>query len=258
MDFKLINRFDIVGRLIVLCILICYNISFAQDVKSQKTKKNIPNQSLNTNLHLKVYRQSIQTGDLNTAIVSLNYYLIETNNKEYKDTLALMYAQNRQYDISYKLVKEIQESGGSSDLIIEILAVSANALNQTVEAADAYQKLYSNSKNIQHGYALLQLQQQLKRVNEAQITCNSLMADTTINQVSISVLNEKNKKEINVPFRAVLYNINGLLEYENKAYMESVESFKKALELAPEYEIAAQNLKTITAIKESIEKIKTE
>ncbi len=247
------------GRLIVLCILLCYNLGFAQDVKVKKVKKTNPNKSLNENLHVKVYRQSIQKGDLNTAIVSLNYYLIENkSNIEYKDTLALMYAQNRQYDISYKLVKEIQESGRSSDLITEIFAVSANALNQTVEAADAYQKLYSNSKNIQHGYALLQLQQQLKRVKEAQVTCNSLMADTTINQVSLSVLNEKNKKEINVPFRAVLYNINGLLEYENKAYMESIESFKKALELAPEYEIAAQNLKTITAIKESMDKIKTE
>ena len=70
---------------------------------------------------------------------------------------------------------------------------------------------------------------------------------------TITYCEQKNRNSAvlcNIFFKTL--NINGLLAYENKAYIESIESFKKALELAPDYEVAAQNLKTITSIKESM------
>lgn len=239
--------------------MILSHVTFSQSSESRKSNKKQNETMLTPSIHLRAYQNCKQIGDFKTAIVALNYHLIqEPTFLQYKDTLAMLYVQTNQFSQSYALVKLLQESGRKSNLLTEILAVSANALNQTVEATDAYQALYANTKNIHHGYALLQLQQQLKRVNEAQVTCANLLSDTTINNANISQVNEKTKQEVKVPLKAVLLNINGLLAYENKAYIESIESFKKALELAPDYEVAAQNLKTITSIKESMEKIKTE
>lgn len=238
---------------LLILVLMVSNIGFSQSPKSKKDKAPI----VQVSEHLQVYRNALQMGDYGSAIVALNYHLVSNPSQvQFKDTLALLYLQTNQSIQAYSLVKQLHNEGRKSDMLTEILAVSANALNQKIEATDAYQLLYASTKNIQHGYALLQLQQQLKRVNEAQLTCNSLMADTAINQATISVPNEKTKQELKVPFRSVLLNIKGLLAYENKAYSESIESFKKALELAPDYDVAAQNLKTITAIKESMEKIK--
>ncbi|MDP2175819.1 MAG: hypothetical protein Q8K70_07920 [Bacteroidota bacterium] len=243
----------------VLCLSAATLPSFAQNKKTSKKSPQASELAPLQNLHLSVYRNALQLSDYGSAIVALNYYLVANPNQlPYKDTLALLYLQTNQSVQAYTIVKQLQQEGRKSDMLTEILALSANALNQKTEATDAYQALYANTKNIQHGYALLQLQQQLKRVNEALFTCNMLLADTAINQATIAIADEKTKQEKAIALKAILYNIKGLLAYENKEYDVSIASFKESLSIAPDYSVASQNLKTISAIKESMEKIKTE
>lgn len=242
-------------RLFIIIVLFS-NYCFSQSNESKKSNKGKKDSNPPQSLHLQAYQNALQIGDFRTAIVALNYFLLEEpTNENYKDTLALLYVQTNQYSQSYILVKQLQESGRKSNLLTEVLAISANELNQTIEATDAYQTLYANTRNIQYGYALLQLQQQLKRVNEALMTCNQLLSDTAINVASINLSNKNGEREASVPLKAVLLNINGLLAYENKDYNASINSFKEAIALAPSYDIAVQNLKTITAVKESMEKV---
>lgn len=238
-------------------ILLIFVFLTASDLFGQKSSKN--NSKLIQEQHLFVYKSALEINDIHSAIVALNYLIANsTEDNDYKDTLAYLYIQTNQFLQSYNLVKKIQKGGKNSDFLTLILAISAHGLNQTVEATDAYYKLYASTKDLYHGYALLQLQQQLKRVKEAQMTCSQLLLDTAINKATIPVQIESKNQSINVPFKAVLLNINGLLAYDNNEYSASIESFKKALEIFPDYEVAAQNLKIISVIKESMEKIITE
>lgn len=225
--------------------LILITILFASfNITAQKmTKKTLIEYELNNNK--KTIKQALKYNDVQTAINSIhNIILLEGDKSTYKDSLAIVYYQSGNFMSSHLLTKEILQSKPKNKQLLEISAVSLQKLNAVKEAIEAYEKLFTKTNSMFHGYQLANLQYGIKRLSEAKITIEKTTTCAEIENAFVQFPIDKTQNQ-NVPLKAAALNLKGLIAFELKEYNTASSSLKSALEIMPKFAVATQNANAV-------------
>ena len=196
------------------------------------------------NPHLKVVNQALASGDINTAITALNYYINEQgSNNPYADTLAILYMQQGAYAQCYYWADLRLQARPDDNVLMELKGVCLDKLQQPKEAITIFEKLYSKTKSPFHAYKLMELQYSIKRLAECVATAVSaeklqfkpeyVMSYNIGEQVGRTYL------------QAGVFNIHALALYDLDNKTEAKAYFAKAISLDSNFVLARQNLEAI-------------
>lgn len=212
---------------------------------SQKAKKTEPvNASNSLSNNIKAYKNALSYNDLSSAIVfSLEIIAEEGDKSTFKDSLASLYFQTRNYVSCHLICKEILSVKTNDTASIAMDAFSLKNLNAKIEAIDAFTKLFQLTQNQYYGYELAKLQYEVTRMAESAITIDRALSAKPVEATVAFDVNEKEYQK--VPLNAALYNLKGLVMYGLKDEKAAKEAFDKALSIMPEFEIAKQNRGTL-------------
>lgn len=92
-------------------------------------KKTINASIPKPNAHLKVFNLAIASGDANTAVTALNYFITQQGaNTSYADTLAMLYMQQGAFPQCYYWANKRLESNPENNTLLELKGISLDKM----------------------------------------------------------------------------------------------------------------------------------
>ncbi len=233
-------------------IFVSFSFFLCTCVIAQVTKTKTP--VAKTNPHLKVFTQAINSGDVNTGVIALNYYINEQGgNTPYADTLAMLYMQQGSYGQCYYWADKRLQLRPDDNSLLEMKGICLDKLQQPKEAITVFEKLYAKTQSPYHAYKLMELQYSIRRLAECLATAASaeklqykpefIMSYTMGDQVGRTYL------------QAGIYNIHALALYDLDKKVEAKTYFEKALALDSNFVLARQNLDAVIAAEKEPAKV---
>jgi tetratricopeptide (TPR) repeat protein len=228
----------------LLLYIAAMSLIFTTTAQVKKTSSAI----LKKSEHLKVFEQSMNSGDALTATIALNYYLSQEGaNNNYADTLAMLYMQRSLFPQCYYWVQIRLQAKPDDTNLMELKGICLDKLQQPKEAIDLFEKLFKKTQSPYHAYKLMELQYGIKRLTECVETAmaaekltykpNNIMTYTVGEQVGRTYL------------QAGVYNIHALALYDLDKKAEAKIYFEKALALDTSFVLAKQNLEAMRSIE---------
>ncbi|UEG50084.1 hypothetical protein LK994_01165 [Ferruginibacter lapsinanis] len=213
-----------------------------------QTPKKIASPAAKANQHLKVFDQTIQSGDVASAILALNYYIAEQgSNTTYADTLAMLYLQQGAFPQCYYWADKRLTAKPDDNGLMEMKGICLDKLNQPKEAIDIFEKLFKKTQSPFHGYKLLELQYSIKRLSECLATAEATekLQFKPEYTMTYSVGQQMGRTYL----QSSIYNIHGLVLYDLDKKTEAKAYFEKALALDSSFALAKQNLEAIRTLE---------
>lgn len=194
-----------------------------------------------SNPHLKVFSLAAETGDINAAIMALNYYISEQGaNTPYADTLAMMYMQSGAYVQCYYWADKRLKAKPDDVGLLEMKGVCLDKLQQPKEAIEVFEKLYAKTQSPYHAYKLMELQYNIKRLAECLGT--ALSAEKLQYKPDYTMTYNVGEQVGRTYLQAGIFNIHGLALYDLDRKAEAKTYFEKAVGLDSNFVLAKQNL----------------
>lgn len=220
--------------LIVLFVLLStMNEVFAQDSEAMKRQRFI-------------FENATKFNDPVVARTALyNMLAMNPNNNDILDSLAVYYFEYGQYASAAIVSKEAQKRNPDNILAYEIAAISFESLQIKDRALTEYESLFLKNNNTFTLYKIAFLQYDLERFNEANTSADILLRRKEVAEQTIA-FQKTDETQQEVPLSAALYNLKGIIAVQLDKPDEAEEMFNKALEVAPEFELAQINLKDVT------------
>jgi tetratricopeptide (TPR) repeat protein len=104
--------------------------------------------------------------------------------------------------------------------------------------------LYLRNNNVNTLYKIAAIQIDLKRYNEAKTNLDILLSNKGIEEIKYYFpVNENEEQEI--PMRAALHNLKGIIAREQGNNPEANKQFSIALEISPDFAMAKANLQDL-------------
>ncbi|MGJ3234854.1 tetratricopeptide repeat protein [Marivirga sp.] len=188
------------------------------------------------------YNASIRFNDFQVAKNAIyDLMVLEPNNHSYLDSLAYIYFEFNQYASAALVSREALKRNPNNQLVLQIGAKSLDQLGALDQSLKMYQKLYNISDDAYVLYEVIQKQYALKKYDDAMINTELLLGKNIVNSGSVYA-KDKDGNDIEVPFKAVILNMQGLIA-RGKGDEESAKKyFNNALSLAPKYALPQENL----------------
>ena len=226
--------------LLPVIVFLCVATVFAQ---SQKTiNASIPK----PNAHLKVFNLAIASGDANTAVTALNYFITEQGaNTSYADTLAMLYMQQGAFPQCYYWANKRLESNPENNTLLELKGISLDKMQQPKEAIDIFEQLFKKTQSPYHAYKLMELQYGIKRLSECLAT--SIAAEKLAFKPEYLMTYNVGQQTGRNYLQAGVFNIHALALYDLDKKAEAKIYFEKALALDSSFALAKQNIEAMNA-----------
>lgn len=204
------------------------------------------------------YKQMRTQGDIRGAINALTHLYVIEPSAARKDTLAYLYANSGQYVQAVNLLGT-EKDASASDMAVDVKAISLKSLDQPQLAVQQYEILFERKPDAYLAYELADLNLQIGKLEEAKKHITYGLENV---KDEMKVPFYESKPPYEVPLKAALTYEKGLLIYnEDKSKIdEAIQLIDKAIELAPNFNLARQikkaliNQKTKTAQKAAEEK----
>jgi tetratricopeptide (TPR) repeat protein len=202
------------------------------------------------NSHLKVFSQALTVGDINTAVIALNYYVAEQGaNNNYADTLAMLYMQQGAYEQCYYWADKRLTAKPEDNALMEMKGVCLDKLQQPKEAIAIFEKLVGKTKSPYHAYKLMELQYGIKRLAECVST--GLMAEKLQYKPEYTMTYSVGEQTGRTYLQASMFNIQALALYDLDRKADAKAYFQKALALDSNFVLAKQNLAAVIATEKT-------
>ncbi len=237
-------------KLMLIVALFCtWNAVQAQDSKTsdQEGAKALPTLNIADYYHINdlSYRRSMQYNDYATAKSALMKMItIDNQNDSLLVNLANIYFEQREWISAVMAAKDAKAINSNNVAAHQIEAYGLQYLGAKQKAAEAFESYYlvSNEKEALYQLSLLQLE--LKKYKECDTNVNILLQDETYlaNKVTVE---GTDGKQVQIPMKAVIYNLKGVMESIQGNTAEAKKDINKALEIAPNFKIAQDRLKTL-------------
>ena len=196
---------------------------------------------------IRLYEQGERIGDAAIKFDALHHMLaLEPDNAALKDSLASLYFASRMFGPAVVLVQDLLAANPTDARYLEMGAVAQNSLGLLEDALTSYERLLAVDANPYYAYQIATLQYGLNRFDQAEASVdNMLAADLGQQQVNINLANGRAQT---VPMKAALLNIKGVLRKDvHKDVDRAKEYFELAMAEAPDFQLAANNLRVIEA-----------
>lgn len=195
-------------------------------------------------------KQAIAYGDKAVATTSMyNIIAIEGSNSTYKDSLAFLYFNGRNYISCFLVANDILKNNPDKLELLEMKAISLESMGALDKASETYTELLSKTNNNYHAYKLASLQLAIKKFDEAYASVKK--ADQLVDTGSIQVTLQVNKNyNQNVDLKAAIAYLEGIIAMNLEKNEEAKISFERAVQLFPDFVLAKSKLTTLETTKE--------
>ncbi|MGK7396312.1 MAG: tetratricopeptide repeat protein [Candidatus Cyclobacteriaceae bacterium M3_2C_046] len=190
----------------------------------------------------KVYARSMKYNDFNVAKSALyNLIAMQPQNDSLLFSLAYIYFDNRNYISSVLAAKDLLALNPDNLAALEISAISYENIGAKQKALDDYESLYLKNENVNTLYKIAFLQYELNRHKEAKTNAEILLDKEAVADQKLYFSTGENQQQ-EIPMMASVYNLLGLITKAQGNKTEAKQHFEKAIEVAPEFELAKNNL----------------
>ncbi len=188
------------------------------------------------------YKRSLKYNDFAVAKDAIyDLIILEPNNNSYLDSLAYMYFEFNQYASAALVSRDALKKEPNNQMMLQIGAKSLDQLGALDQSLKMYQKLYNISDDGFVLYEVIQKQYDLKQYDEAMINSELLLGKRIVEGSRVYAKDEEGN-EIEVPFKAVIKNLQGMIARGQGDEESAKKYFNSALSLAPNYALAKENL----------------
>lgn len=202
-------------------------------------------------LEITTMKQALTYGDKNVAISKMyNIIAIQGPTSVYKDSLAYLYFNNREYLSCFLVTQDVLERKPDNVEILEMNTVSLESIGAKAKAAEGYDKLLSKSNRAYHAYKLAGIYLETNKFEEAYVSikkANTLPNEETV-KISFQVNANYNQE---VQLNAAIAYLEGIIAIQLKKNEEAKVAFERAVQLFPEFVLAKSQL---SSLEESVEK----
>ncbi len=203
------------------------------------------------NPHLAMFNVALTSGDIISATAALNYYISEQgDNNVFTDTLAMMYLQQGMYNQAYYWSDKRLKVKPDDTNLLEIYGACLDKLQQPKEAIDVFEKLFKKTQNPYHGYKLLELQYNIKRLNESLET--AFATEKLVFKPEYTITYSFGEQVGRTYLQAGVYNIHALALFSLDKKQEAKAYFEKAIALDTTFALAKQNLQTLLTLEQQV------
>lgn len=224
------------GKIVAIVIILALSIS--NDVFAQSNMK----ESLEYENQKEIYNRAIRYNDLAVAKNAIyNLMAMDPQNVSLLDSLALMYFEFQQFPSSLLVSRDILAINPDHLAALEISAISYERLGIKDRALEAYESLYLKNNSISTLYKIAFLQFDLNRIEESKTTADIILNKTEVDELKV-VYNTADNKQREIPMKAAILNLKGLINKEQGDKEAARENFEAALALDPEFTLAKSNL----------------
>lgn len=227
----------------IIMILTVMSMSIFSEVEAQNT-------DVRTTQLYKLYQMKYVFGrkynDMDVAKDAL-YSMIsmDPNDDSLKMVLCYYYFEQNQYASSLFVSMDLLARHPDNSDALKINAMSYENMGVRDKAIDAYESLYLKTSEVDVLYQAALLQFELSRYNECKASLDIVLKDPQAKAIKLKFAkNETEQQEVTLESAA--YNVMGMMEKQQGNMDEAKQNFEKALELEPEFELAAQNLKDVS------------
>jgi len=201
----------------------------------------------------RAYSQAMRFYDLPAATQAIYQMIaLKPERSDLQDSLTILFFAAERYPQAYLSGEEILKRSPDRPEIREIVALSKQNIGLIKESLSDYEYMWAKDKKLYYIYQIAILQYQLKRVGECMSSLDSIINDPSAVKEMITI-RMKNDKKQNVPMKAAAYNIKGICALEMNKTDDALTSFDLALEIFPEFELAAANRQALQERREAEE-----
>ena len=194
-------------------------------------------------------KQALAFGDKTVAANAMySIILLEGPKSVYKDSLAYLYFNDRNFISCFLVTNDILKNNPGNLDLLEMNAISLESMGATEKAAEAYQNLFTKTNNNYHAYKLAGLQFGLGKFEDAYASIKK--SDKLPDEGSVKITFQVNKNyNQNVDLKAAIAYLEGIIATNLSKNAEAKLSFERALKLFPEFVLAKTKLDALNAEK---------
>lgn len=208
---------------------------------SSESKVQDAQDSDRMNTLLKMYALGFRYYDLTVSQMAL-YEMIamDLDNVSLRDSLALLYYNMGKYGSAIAVATDVLAVEKNNLAMLEVKALSNESLQFYNDALNDYEKLYLLSPSPYLLYKMATLQYTTKKQEQTKTNIAILLNNSEIDSLTVDVpVNRAQQQQ--VPLRAAVLNLRGLLYQDLGNKEEAKKSFAEALKLSPDYRAAKAN-----------------
>lgn len=192
-------------------------------------------------------KQALAFGDKTVAANAMySIILLEGPKSVYKDSLAYLYFNDRNFISCFLVTNDILKNKPENLDLMEMNAISLESMGAIEKAVEAYQNLTAKTNNNYHAYKLAGLQFAMNKFEEAYASIKKADRLPDDGKVKITFQVNKNYNQ-NVDLKAAIAYLEGIIAENLKKSNEAKQSFERAIKLYPEFVLAKTKLDALNA-----------
>lgn len=192
----------------------------------------------------RIYSKASQLKDHHTAIYALHVLLLDDPDNVYlQDSLAMHYFLAGNHESCLRWSNSVLESRPDDPYLL-VLTANIYAQRRDFKPALArHERLQELRPSFYNRYRIAMLQYELGRTGECGTTIEQLLLKPEIDQEAVHV--RWGDGGADIPLRAALLNLRGNLQEQLNRDGDARKSFREALKLAPDFQLARNNLNAL-------------
>jgi len=220
-------------KIVYICALILTTTAIAQSSNSLTFEKQKLKQAL-------AYGDKLVAANSMFSIISL-----EGPQSTYKDSLAYLYFNARNYVSCFLVTNDILKNKPNNIELLEMQAVSLESMGALEKASESFKTLLTITNNNYHAYKLAGLQLAMKKFDLAYASVKKANQLPDDGAVEITFQVNKNYNQ-NVKLKAAIAYLEGIIAQNLNKNNEAKLSFEAAVKLFPDFVLAKSKLETLS------------
>jgi tetratricopeptide (TPR) repeat protein len=206
------------------------------------TATAVAQSSDNLNFEKQKLKQALTYGDKIVAASSMYSIInIEGPQSTYKDSLAYLYYNSRNYVSCFLVTNDILKNKPNNQELLEMSAVSLESMGALKKASETYTSLLDMTKNNFHAYKLAGLHLRMNEYDKAYSIIKQADALPDNGKMKVTYQVNKNYNQ-NVDLKAAIAYLEGIISLNLKKPAEAKISFQRAVNIFPEFAFAKGEL----------------
>jgi len=195
-------------------------------------------------------RQALVYGDINVAASSMYAIInLEGPKSNYKDSLAYLYFNKRNYSSCFLVTDDILKYKPTNLELLEMKAISLESLGAYGKAIEVYENVLTITNNNYHAYKLAALQLALNKFEEAYVSIKKANQLPDEGTVKITFQVNKNYNQ-NIDLKASIAYLEGIIAMNLEKAEDAKLSFERAVKLFPDFVLAKGKIESLNTEKE--------
>lgn len=196
----------------------------------------------------RLYKRAVEIEDYRTAIVALNYILLEdSSNWEYKDSLARTYLRNGAFTPGIKLGEQVMDKDPKNYKLLELIAAAYEYQGDLTSAYRNFNKLHKELDDIRYAYILAKIGFQQGNYQMGVKRLDEVLADSSTALVEFPTVDGGQQQ---VDIHAGAYFLLAQVEIDKGNVQGAGNYISKALKISPNFQSALYAQQQLAGMKE--------